>query len=491
MEASEKICGEQSNLDPEKQKELQKKSRPYSRNNPPRKAKKDVIIDVSRRFPELLSPGLKVKSRPLPKFKIGSPKNPWMKHSPSPCSASPLVTCLKRTAADLNSSIEDSPVLDNKRPRRRRVHFNKNPVSDCVEIPPRVCQDDKVVSRKLEMSVNTWEMSHNNGDLAPDNKEEEEELDTKFEVKQDCLFPELANCQEPIASLLHLLTSRLGRRELEKDLRSRKITSVGHLAGLDSTQVKLLKGIKTPADVTVRNVLSGFCDNLRTKYSLPTTSVRMVAPVIDVAVTEEEEERHFATLFADISPTTTEGGREDTASSEKGLKNAASDQMFLRQSSHGSCMKFPENEGMKLLETGIVKKTEVESSKMDLAMDVCRNKDKILDSTEWKNKTNLLKIAEPKEWEQISKDIKGDMDEVTKIPVSTVKYDNSSHDQGVTSVKPVSCSSPLDHLIQFLSSPLPSLRNCTISDFHTLSKTLARLTDIQTRLVNKLEQEKV
>ena len=40
---------------------------------------------------------------------MGESKKPWVKYAPSPSSASPTASCLKRSAEELDSSLEVSP----------------------------------------------------------------------------------------------------------------------------------------------------------------------------------------------------------------------------------------------------------------------------------------------------------------------------------------------------------------------------------------------
>ena len=41
--------------------------------------------------------------------KVSESKRPWVKYAPSPSSASPTASCLKRSADELDSSLEVSP----------------------------------------------------------------------------------------------------------------------------------------------------------------------------------------------------------------------------------------------------------------------------------------------------------------------------------------------------------------------------------------------
>merc|ERR1719220_858851 len=98
---------------------------------------------VSSPSPPLLSP----------KVPNDNQRRPWVKYAPSPSSASPTASCLKRSADELDSSLEGSPVSSAKRPRislgPRKVHFPENPVSDSVEIPR--APEGKHTRKKLQL----------------------------------------------------------------------------------------------------------------------------------------------------------------------------------------------------------------------------------------------------------------------------------------------------------------------------------------------------
>eukprot|EP00092_Neocalanus_flemingeri_P032740 GFUD01035611.1.p1 GENE.GFUD01035611.1~~GFUD01035611.1.p1 ORF type:complete len:1789 (+),score=542.00 GFUD01035611.1:574-5367(+) len=267
-----------------------------------------ILLNLSRRVsldthiptPQLMSP------------KPENIKRPWMKYAPSPSHASPSASILKRSADDLDSSTEGSPIsakrirLEGSLPRR--VHFNDNPVSDSVEIP-RV-PDGKHTRKKLQMSGYDQAMfvSRDGGgcDLM-DNSDTQESCnlytETPVSVSPQAVFPELSNSTENISTILHNLATGPWSKVLETDLKQNQIVTVGQLASMDSSQVRTLRGVKPPKEVTVKNALKGFWTKVKKEEGV----VRMRAPV-EEETTQEEEEEIKAALFARPSPSPTDMG---------------------------------------------------------------------------------------------------------------------------------------------------------------------------------------
>merc|ERR1719266_411180 len=229
---------------------------------------------ISSPSPPLLSPKV---------TKVGESKRPWVKYAPSPSSASPTASCLKRSADELDSSLEGSPVSSAKRPRislgPRKVHFPENPVSDSVEIPR--APEGKHTRKKLQL----WH-------AASTEDSRRETLSTSFEQRDAVIFPELVDCQEPILSISHRLATGPWGKVLEEDLKKGGTTTIGQLAAMTCAQVKQLRGLKPPKEVTVRNALRGLQSRLRMK-----------APVVEAMISTEEEEKIKDELFSRPSPT--------------------------------------------------------------------------------------------------------------------------------------------------------------------------------------------
>jgi len=268
-----------------------------------------ILLNLSRRVsldthiptPQLMSP------------KPENVKRPWMKYAPSPSHASPSASILKRSADDLDSSTEGSPVsakrirLEGSLPRR--VHFNDNPVSDSVEIPR--APDGKHTRKKLQMSGYDQEMfisgrAGGGVDLADDGDTQEScpmYTETPVSVSPQAVFPELSNSTENISTILHNLAAGTWAKVLETDLKQNQILTVGQLASMDSSQVRTLRGVKPPKEVTVKNALKVFWTKVKKEEGV----VRMRAPV-EEETTQEEEEEIKAALFARPSPSPTDMG---------------------------------------------------------------------------------------------------------------------------------------------------------------------------------------
>merc|ERR1719379_2702882 len=153
-----------------------------------------------------------------------SPMRPWAKYAPSPSHASPSAGILKRSADDLDSPNDGSPVSA-KRLRLditgssggesapRRVHFNENPVSESVEIPRTPKQ--QFTRKKLQMSALV----------------ETEDKDVEIEgVTSLVMYPDLVDNKDSVNGVLYSLATGQWSRFLEQDLKSNKITTIGQLA---------------------------------------------------------------------------------------------------------------------------------------------------------------------------------------------------------------------------------------------------------------------
>merc|ERR1712012_174344 len=132
-----------------------------------------------------------------------------------------------------------------------------------------------------------------------------ETLSTSPEQTDAVIFPELADCQEPISSISHRLATGPWAKVLEEDLKKGGTTKIGQLASMTCAQVKQLRGLRPPKEVTVRNTLRGIQSRLRMKV-----------PVVEATISTEEEDKIKDELFSRPSPTPEEEGKMFTAEEE-------------------------------------------------------------------------------------------------------------------------------------------------------------------------------
>jgi len=466
-----------------------------------------------------------------PSPKVESAKRPWMKYAPSPSHASPTASCLKRTVDDLDSSIEGSPVSA-KRARlsemgSRRVHFNENPVSDSVEIP-RV-PDGKHTRKKLQLTGYDQDLfiGRAGGQTAQNNQDKAPEI--KLEVGPQTIFPDLASCQEPITSISHQLATGPWGKVLEADLKSHNITKICQLASMDCGQVRLLRGIKPPKEVTVRNALKGLHSRLKKETVQPEATVRVRAPVVEAAATQEEEEEIKAALFARPSPTPTEDGDDHPTSSSQ-VMPGESPHMSPIQSPVKNCDITEENglvvvrNGCKEDDVAMEPKEElvemgdqaestnvldVLESSSDATIDVV-NDDPVKEGEEEIKENKIIPLNTEETVESSSqKDVEMEVEnevssslhvssaqqEEDRVKSLSLSSTEESNGQEVESApvplvaQPDPAMEPLHHLTQFLADPAPPLANLSLSDLGVISRTMAKLVEIQSQLVTRLVKD--
>jgi len=307
-----------------KAKEVTKPAKPFTTVNP--KAQKKaltpgsrgaMLLNLSRRTKDSevtksspASSSLISSPRSCPPQALGQGPRPWVKYAPSPSHASPSAGILKskRTADELDTSSDGSPVLSAKRLRLdpdrdgivpRRVHFNDNPVSESVEIPRTPKQ--QFTRKRLQLASFT----------DPEDKEEEMEGVTSL-----VMYPDLVDNKDNISSVLHKLAPGQWYKNLEQDLKKNNITTIGQLANLDVKTVVQLK-VKPPKVQTVKIVLAAYHSKIKKEEN----TFRKGTPVQE-ETSQEEEERIKEALFSNPTPSPDKDmlGDQDTASEAKEQK---------------------------------------------------------------------------------------------------------------------------------------------------------------------------
>jgi len=327
-EKETEICDDKVVLDIVRE-ELRIKSSPFTAINEKQKVKKSVTggsrgamllnLATARRAsldtgslqtPTLMSP----KPDSAPPGQVDSSKRPWVKYNPSPSNASPSASILKRQRGeDLDSSMEGSPVSAKRMKLdtsvTRRVHFNANPVSESVEIPRAL--EGKVTRKKLMMFDQDMFSSRQSMDNQ-DSLDTYQDSPSVVPGASTSVFPDLADCEENVSKILHNLAPANWGKVLESDLKVNNISTVGQLARLTPSEVRTLKGIKPPKEVTVKNALKQLYLRLKKTTEneggdLENTMVEIKkSPVVDKETTPDEEEDIKADLFSRPSPSPTD-----------------------------------------------------------------------------------------------------------------------------------------------------------------------------------------
>lgn len=207
--------------------------------------------------------------------KAGRVRQPWQKFVPSPSSASPSGSILKR-AGSLPTLIADTPGSSGG---KRRVKFSDPPVSEQVEIPRLFLQQRRTTTpsasrllQRLETAksipnfpVVTQEVSKEVSPVETNDEEESASLGTYTESQQwDAAtpvnaLPELQASKEPVNNIMNNLTSKTLYKVAEKSLKDSGVATVGDLCKLTELQASMLKGIKPPNNVqTIRDALKKF-----------------------------------------------------------------------------------------------------------------------------------------------------------------------------------------------------------------------------------------
>jgi len=241
---------------------------------------------------------------------------PWVKYKPSPSSASPSASILKRKGLDSESSnCEDSPI-STKNPRLdtslngRRVHFNEDPVSDSVEIP-RV-PDGKHTRKKLQLSGFDQEMFV---DKAENDTDAESQGSLGLysdspppDLTMNAIYPELKDSKEPIALIVPHLATGNWAKILATDLKNNGITQVGQLAIMDPSQIRILRGVKPNKVDSVKNTLKTLHKKLLKEGKMVDEKKEKAKAPVEEVTTPEDEEKIKEDLFHRPSPSPTDLG---------------------------------------------------------------------------------------------------------------------------------------------------------------------------------------
>lgn len=250
---------------------------------------------------------------------------PWQKFAPSPSNASPSASILKR-----NTSEETPPR------KRRRVQFTDPPVSDQVVIPR--CPSGKVTRQKLNASRFNRDMFLNVAkDLSKDTPSADQDssglyeatppMENASEVPNNCIYPALIECDEPVSSILHNLTTQTWHKAAEKSLSDHGIKTIADLSKLTIVKASALRSLKPPNNLaTIKEALRKFekswlrrgkdkytekkslnssCEELEETES-PKEQSPTAAPVVDIQSTPEEEDETMKELYERPSPSPTE-----------------------------------------------------------------------------------------------------------------------------------------------------------------------------------------
>jgi len=243
---------------------------------------------------------------------------PWVKYKPSPSSASPSASILKRKGvdADASSYCEDSPVsaknarLDTSL-NGRRVHFNEDPVSDSVEIPR--APDGKHTRKKLQLSGYDQEMFVETKS-EPEMEQESQPSQGLYsdsppvDLGMNAIYPDLANSKEPIAVIVPHLATGNWAKILATDLKNNGITQVGQLAVMDPCQIRTLRGVKPNKVDSVRNTLKTFHQKLLKEGKMVEAKKETAKAPVEEVTTPEDEEKIKEDLFLRPSPSPTDLG---------------------------------------------------------------------------------------------------------------------------------------------------------------------------------------
>ena len=284
-------------------------------------------------------------------------KKPWERFAPSPSNASPSASILKKASDDPSQPP----------PKRRRVQFTDPPVSDQAIIPR--CPSGKQTRGKLEKSRYNRDMFLNVAkDLSKDDQDSSglyeatpPMLQDHPEVPNNCIYPALVDCDEPVTSILHNLTTPTWHKAAEKHLSDQKIKTIGDLSKLTTVKASALKSLKPPNNLfTIKEALRKFekswlrrgKDKYTEKKSLNTSVEELVeseasedltaenkkeqsptaAPVVDVQSTPEEEDETMKELYERPSPSPTES-IELIEKSQESILDEASEKNILDEGS--------------------------------------------------------------------------------------------------------------------------------------------------------------
>ena len=218
---------------------------------------------------------------------------PWQKFVPSPSSASPTASILKRTESPVLSDNGDSDGTNSSAVKRRRVKFTDPPVSEQVEIPRSqltggpgsggacITGPNKAVTLPFSPSSTTVRLQQrqeisksvpnaiptkNEGDTTSNYNSTDTYLSSEKAADNDgdlneCIdFPLiLKSSKEPISSLLTHLTNKTFYKAAKKSLEDNGVETIEDLCKLSFTQIGNLKGLKPPSNAaTIKEAMRKF-----------------------------------------------------------------------------------------------------------------------------------------------------------------------------------------------------------------------------------------
>ncbi len=270
-------------------------------------------------------------------------QRPWEKFQPSPSDASPPNGILKKALSE-NDRMTPPPA------KRCKVQFMDPPVSDKVEIP-RVSWSGRTKMLRLRSSVKLGRpipvvkslssaLEESGQSLPPpptspppppppprqqeqqqDEKQQRQEASSSQENSEchvigdqpvvqsgaEIVYPPLAQCEEPVTSVLGALANVIWQKVTEKSLVELGVNTIGDLSSLTRLQAEGLKGLKPPSNVvTIVEALKKFEKRQEEMQATATSSkVTFVAPVLEVR-TPEEEDQMMKELYERPSPSPTE-----------------------------------------------------------------------------------------------------------------------------------------------------------------------------------------
>lgn len=299
---------------------------------------------------------------------------PWQKFAPSPSSASPTASILKRTESPVSLEHVDGSEGVNSDIKRRRVKFTDPPVSEQVEIPRTQLtggpgSGGTTISGPNKATTLAYSPPSNSIKLAqrPENKSSsavtpfkngnDQPANGDGSVANDCNDlilnshkTDINECieapfivtssKEPITSILNHLTNKTFYKAAKKSLEENGVNTIADLCKLTPAQIVNIKGLKPPNNITaIKEALKKFekvlqkreiinmANNALYNKGLPengsmspkeafvdkTASRLITAPFME-STTPDEEDKALQEIYERPSPSPTE--MEQDAASE-------------------------------------------------------------------------------------------------------------------------------------------------------------------------------
>ena len=299
---------------------------------------------------------------------------PWQKFAPSPSSASPTASILKRTESPVSLEHVDGSEGVNSDIKRRRVKFTDPPVSEQVEIPraqltggpgsggTTITGPNKATTLAYSPPSNSIKLPqrpenksssavspYKNGNDQPTNGESSVANDCndsilnsfKTDINECIEAPFIVtSSKEPITSILNHLTNKTFYKAAKKSLEENGVNTIAELCKLTPAQIVNIKGLKPPNNITaIKEALKKFekvlqkreiinmANNALYNKGLPengsmspkeafidkTASRLITAPFME-STTPDEEDKALQEIYERPSPSPTE--MEQDAASE-------------------------------------------------------------------------------------------------------------------------------------------------------------------------------